>query len=525
MAENAKNSKSSGSSGSSANDSYNKGIQKKIDANNKIIEQIRKEDELRAQIAEREKQSLEYQKQKLNLQNSLREAMAGGNLLAAAEARQNLQALDRQRQLELEGDKKKDASAKRIAALEAENARLEKLKKSTSTDTSGVSGASGGSIVPVPKLTDFQKNIDDFTKFLKITNADFQSILGDETIGQRISAIFNKYVAMKPEDQKVIQDAYNSINTSGMNARDKALAWEQSMDAVAIAGLDGKTSAKEVKKDLNTIRKYTSDEKGGMLWSIQHAKTNFNGVPDISADMLYDITQGKTKLSDVPGEAVKILKAIKNGKVKLKDLPTDADTIATLVNAAKSKGVTIPKDIQALANEVTRAKGAAVMPKSKKGESLADKVKGLFNSVLNIPKNVLSGLGNAFKNWAASLLHADGGLIGYANGGKVRYFGPGGNVSGPGGPRDDLIPAMLSNGEYVIRASSVSKYGVNMLNSINAGRYNVPNGTKTASHSMATNNAINATFNISGPNADQVADQAIKKLELLMKKNGAVTRV
>ncbi|MDJ0454418.1 hypothetical protein [Gordonia amicalis] len=47
----------------------------------------------------------------------------------------------------------------------------------------------------------------------------------------------------------------------------------------------------------------------------------------------------------------------------------------------------------------------------------------------------------------------------------------GGPISGPGGPRDDLIPAMLSNGEYVVNAKSVGKYGVGFMDQVNAGRF------------------------------------------------------
>jgi hypothetical protein len=47
----------------------------------------------------------------------------------------------------------------------------------------------------------------------------------------------------------------------------------------------------------------------------------------------------------------------------------------------------------------------------------------------------------------------------------------GGVVYGPGGPTSDSIPAWLSNGEYVIKAASVQKYGLGLLDMINAGRY------------------------------------------------------
>lgn len=43
----------------------------------------------------------------------------------------------------------------------------------------------------------------------------------------------------------------------------------------------------------------------------------------------------------------------------------------------------------------------------------------------------------------------------------------GGYISGSGTATSDSIPAMLSNGEYVMRASAVSRYGVDFMNAIN----------------------------------------------------------
>jgi hypothetical protein len=61
---------------------------------------------------------------------------------------------------------------------------------------------------------------------------------------------------------------------------------------------------------------------------------------------------------------------------------------------------------------------------------------------------------------------------GYATGGPIKLGdGSGGKVTGPGGPKSDVIPAYLSNGEYVIQASSVSKYGKDMMDNINAGKF------------------------------------------------------
>ena len=58
-----------------------------------------------------------------------------------------------------------------------------------------------------------------------------------------------------------------------------------------------------------------------------------------------------------------------------------------------------------------------------------------------------------------------------AMGGAVRHYGPGGDVTGPGTATSDSIPAYLSNGEYVIKASSVAKYGTETFDALNAGRF------------------------------------------------------
>lgn len=52
----------------------------------------------------------------------------------------------------------------------------------------------------------------------------------------------------------------------------------------------------------------------------------------------------------------------------------------------------------------------------------------------------------------------------------IRRAAMGGYITGPGSGISDSIPAMLSNGEYVIRASSVDKYGVGFMDALNSGK-------------------------------------------------------
>lgn len=67
--------------------------------------------------------------------------------------------------------------------------------------------------------------------------------------------------------------------------------------------------------------------------------------------------------------------------------------------------------------------------------------------------------------------YARGGLVRrYAAGGPVHMYPQGGPVAGPGTGTSDSIQALISNGEYVVKAAAVRKYGVGMFDRLNAMR-------------------------------------------------------
>ncbi|KMW56979.1 Phage tail length tape-measure protein 1 [Candidatus Rhodobacter oscarellae] len=59
-------------------------------------------------------------------------------------------------------------------------------------------------------------------------------------------------------------------------------------------------------------------------------------------------------------------------------------------------------------------------------------------------------------------------IFGLKDGGLVQRLASGGYVTGPGGPRADLVPAMLSNGEYVMNAEATKKHRP-LLDALNFG--------------------------------------------------------
>lgn len=59
-------------------------------------------------------------------------------------------------------------------------------------------------------------------------------------------------------------------------------------------------------------------------------------------------------------------------------------------------------------------------------------------------------------------------------------FATGGYVSGPGGPKDDKVPALLSNGEFVMNAKAVNSIGRDNLAALNSGTVGVAPGVFTS---------------------------------------------
>ena len=86
------------------------------------------------------------------------------------------------------------------------------------------------------------------------------------------------------------------------------------------------------------------------------------------------------------------------------------------------------------------------------GESVLDRVLGKLDEAADIQLKLAQE--------RDIFTYGEFGGVGMATGGVVR---------GPGTGTSDDIPAMLSNGEYVIKASAVKKYGTNFLNMLNSG--------------------------------------------------------
>ncbi|MFE4919015.1 hypothetical protein [Streptomyces sp. NPDC056661] len=160
----------------------------------------------------------------------------------------------------------------------------------------------------------------------------------------------------------------------------------------------------------------------------------------------------------------------KLGKGRLK---LNIDNWQSQIETAKAKLKTVPPegrsklkaDIADLKAKVAEAKAALA---AMNGSTATTYVKMVYEKV---------------EAQVAPKFRARGGPIKLAAGGN-----PSGLVRGPGTGTSDSIPAMLSNGEYVIRAKSVAKYGMAFLNAVNQGSLGI---SRLASGGLAGSEVAN----------------------------------
>ena len=158
---------------------------------------------------------------------------------------------------------------------------------------------------------------------------------------------------------------------------------------------------------------------------------------------------------------------------------------------------------------------------TKEDGTLTDEARGKIVDKLDLKKDdFFSYNGQLYRVTGAKMSNARAYLVKKAAG----------MITGPGSGTSDSIPAMLSNGEYVINAAAVKNIGVPMLNRINgmakgglATRFDIPKyatggrimygeGGEARSSNALYN--INVTLNGTNMNPDDVAKAISREMKL-----------
>jgi hypothetical protein len=167
-------------------------------------------------------------------------------------------------------------------------------------------------------------------------------------------------------------------------------------------------------------------------------------------------------------------------------LQADADAE---IGAAQKTG---KKDAIAAANDDKQKIQDITVSAKDLGLQMGQNLNASFTNFFETVGRGTQGVARQFENLAASVVQSIEQMLikllllkiakeaAGATGGGTGFFGSlltglggghkeGGLIKGPGGPKDDAIPARLSAGEFVVKADAVSAFGAHNLEAINRG--------------------------------------------------------
>lgn len=168
--------------------------------------------------------------------------------------------------------------------------------------------------------------------------------------------------------------------------------------------------------------------------------------------------------------------------------------------------------IQQTSNQLAKDFSGAITDWITGAQSFGDAMKNILQQL--IAQLIQAAI---YATIVAACTGGGGGFAARWKGAFGKAFASGGSVAGPGTGTSDSVPAMLSNGEYVLNAQAVDRLGVPFLNGLNTGRlrgfasgglvgsggaYNHP--ASAASSSSSRSSSI--TLNVSALDASSFAD-------------------
>ena len=209
----------------------------------------------------------------------------------------------------------------------------------------------------------------------------------------------------------------------------------------------------------------------------------------------------------------------------------DAEALATQFGLTGGKADELASSINNIPNGKTVTVSAPGLDDAiVKSMTLKDKLAALQSKTITITQvmrtefQTLTGAPSKVNQYGPlkSGYRAEGGLIGYANGGLLSLAngdGYSGLIHGWGGKKADVVPIMASRGEFMQQASAVDYYGVDAMRALNERK--IPrewlagpqqNVTPKIEQSNVTNNNYYSTYNF-----PQITPIAVKQTKELTK--------
>jgi hypothetical protein len=305
----------------------------------------------------------------------------------------------------------------------------------------------------------------------------------------------------------------NMTTATQLGLSDQGVAFLNSMGAdgqVALAAIaaGGVDAVNKFNGQMAEMYKQTSEQT---LLSSQTYGTALRNIGETYGDDVANaISTGIAKGTFTAEEAVNALGITVDGITPTLNVNADTSKVTSAIEAA----IEAPKG--SLGSLKVAAKDKPVIDVDTKAGT---------DKVLTLEEKLKKMNGSRYTSYLAvetELKKKNGGLINWGSlwgggdkDGGLKKFAGGGSVYGPGGPRDDRIPAMLSAGEYVVNALATKRY-LPLLNSINNGS---PTFASTTPQQGAGAPTINMTINPS-PGMDEraLASMVSRELAFQMRK-------
>lgn len=251
------------------------------------------------------------------------------------------------------------------------------------------------------------------------------------------------------------------------------------------AGINFKSVSKVASDAWNTI-------KSGATNAVTGVTTAWNGIAQFFTNLWTNLRAGATGIwnfiTAIAGGAVQLIEDAWTGLIKFfADLWTQisdsANGVWTAVSNAANTSVqfiisiwtNIAQFFTTLWTAISSAANNGWIAVSNAAQSAADFVVGIFAGVrdkiigywTSIRDSILA-VWDKVKDIVGKLSGPSGGGGGTTAGAGLKG---GGHLRGPGSSTSDSIPIWGSNGEFMMNAKSVSKYGVAFMNAINSMRF------------------------------------------------------
>lgn len=374
---------------------------------------------------------------------------------------------------------------------------------------------------------------------LKQENVALKALQDENKINQERRKIENEYVRLKLKKEKDLFEAQNAIAKKyGTDAQkyqiqlkeiefnkkqelqeeelaytEQILAAENALKEAQLRGASQKEleMLREKLALLNKTHQYTIDN----INQTAAAKAN-------SAQTDYDNKeaewQARHDTSSTVGKwSMDAERDFEAGKAKADEATTYEEKVRLMNEALQKydeeqqKINTISK-IQQTSNQLAKDFSGAITDWITGAKSFGDAMKSVLQQLIS--QLIQAAL---YATIVAACTGGGGGFAARWSSAFGKGFATGGSVDGPGTGTSDSIPAMLSNGEYVLNAQAVDRLGVPFLNGLNTGRlrgfasgglvgsggaYNRP--VSVASSSSSTSSSI--TLNVSALDASSFAD-------------------